>query len=218
MEYTKNLKLSKPSYDDDVDVQVLNNNMDILDNRVGDLPYLPLKGGTMQGDITLPDWKGFKHGTKSELNFGTTGWRGSTVDTLSIKTELIKFYPAKKPTNVFLVDENYIYHSGKKAVMDVSTKVGSSEGYTKLSNGVIIQWGFVSTTTQGAAQHVTFKTPMSNANYVTFVNKSNGTGTAPSHTNGEWWSATYNLSTTGFDVICDTNNYGDKQMWLVIGG
>ena len=34
MEYTQNLKLSKPSYDDDVDVQVLNNNMDILDSNI----------------------------------------------------------------------------------------------------------------------------------------------------------------------------------------
>ena len=39
MEYTKNLNLSKPSYDDDVDVQVLNNNMDILDDKIGTLPY-----------------------------------------------------------------------------------------------------------------------------------------------------------------------------------
>ena len=37
MEYTKNLKLSKPSYDDDVDVQVLNNNSDILDDFVTNL-------------------------------------------------------------------------------------------------------------------------------------------------------------------------------------
>ena len=37
MEYTKNLKLSKPSYDDDVDVQVLNNNSDILDDFVANL-------------------------------------------------------------------------------------------------------------------------------------------------------------------------------------
>lgn len=37
MEYTNNLKLSKPSYDDDVDIQVLNNNMDIIDNKFDSL-------------------------------------------------------------------------------------------------------------------------------------------------------------------------------------
>lgn len=218
MEYTKYLKLYKPSYDDDVDIQILNKNMDIIDGKVGDLPYLPLKGGLMTGNIWFNRGIGLKYGNQSALNFTMTGWKGSPVETLSIDTEIIKFYPNKNKSNVFLVDHEAIYYGGKKALLDMNTLIGSHEGYTKFSNGVIIQWGFVSTTTQGAVEHVTFKTPMSNANYVTFVNKSNGTGTAPSHNNGEWWSATYNLTTTGFDVICDTVSYGDKQMWLVIGG
>lgn len=32
MDYTKNYNLSKPTYDDDVDIQILNKNMDILDD------------------------------------------------------------------------------------------------------------------------------------------------------------------------------------------
>lgn len=69
MEYTTKHKLSKPGYDDDVDIQVLNNNFDIIDNKlqsvsvtdntlhVGDnnytLNFLPLTGGTVTGDTEI---------------------------------------------------------------------------------------------------------------------------------------------------------------------
>lgn len=66
MEYTTKYKLSKPTYDDDVDIQVLNKNFDIIDAKlqavsVSDntlhvddnnypLNFLPLTGGTVTGD------------------------------------------------------------------------------------------------------------------------------------------------------------------------
>ena len=76
MDYTKNLKLSKPSYEDDVDIQILNNNSDILDEKIKELldrkvdlseyvkhpelepyalkkDYLPLTGGNLTGDLTI---------------------------------------------------------------------------------------------------------------------------------------------------------------------
>ncbi len=40
MDYTKNLKLSKPSYDDDVDIQIINTNMDLLDDNISKLDYV----------------------------------------------------------------------------------------------------------------------------------------------------------------------------------
>lgn len=40
MDYTKNLKLSKPSYDDDVDIQIINTNMDMLDDNISKLDYV----------------------------------------------------------------------------------------------------------------------------------------------------------------------------------
>nr|DAH51812.1 MAG TPA: hypothetical protein [Caudoviricetes sp.] len=40
MDYTKNLKLSKPSYDDDVDIQIINTNMDVLDDNISKLDYV----------------------------------------------------------------------------------------------------------------------------------------------------------------------------------
>lgn len=66
MEYTTKYKLSKPTYDDDVDIQALNKNFDIIDSKlqsvsVSDntlhvddnnypLNFLPLTGGTVTGD------------------------------------------------------------------------------------------------------------------------------------------------------------------------
>lgn len=66
MEYTTKYKLSKPTYDDDVDIQVLNNNFDIIDGKLQSvsvvdntlhvddnsypLNFLPLTGGTVTGD------------------------------------------------------------------------------------------------------------------------------------------------------------------------
>mgnify|MGYP006944915476 CR=1 FL=1 len=76
----KNLKLSKPSYDDDVDIQIINTNMDMLDDNISKLDYvknvqtdnngltftkkdnsqinvplnyLPLTGGDVTGDLTV---------------------------------------------------------------------------------------------------------------------------------------------------------------------
>lgn len=40
MDYTKNLKLSKPSYDDDVDIKIINTNMDVLDDNISNLDYV----------------------------------------------------------------------------------------------------------------------------------------------------------------------------------
>lgn len=69
MEYTTKWKLSKPTYDDDVDIQVLNNNFDIIDGKlqtvsVSDntlhvddksypLSFLPLTGGNVTGEVTI---------------------------------------------------------------------------------------------------------------------------------------------------------------------
>lgn len=71
MEYTTKWKLSKPTYDDDVDIQVLNNNFDIIDGKlqtvsVSDntlhvddksypLNYMPIAGGNFTGDITIKE-------------------------------------------------------------------------------------------------------------------------------------------------------------------
>lgn len=80
MQYTKNYNLCKPDYDDTIDVNFLNQNMDVLDNTVSglnyvqnvntsdkgltfikrdgqqiDVPlnYLPLTGGNLTGELTV---------------------------------------------------------------------------------------------------------------------------------------------------------------------
>lgn len=80
MNYTKNLRLSKPSYDDDVDIKIINTNMDMLDDNISNLDYvknvqtdnngltftkkdnsqiqvpldyLPLTGGTVTGNVNI---------------------------------------------------------------------------------------------------------------------------------------------------------------------
>lgn len=78
--YTEHYKLVKPSYDDDIDVQIINNNMDAIDNTINSLDfvqnaykdsdglhlnkrdgsvinvpldYLKLTGGNITGNITV---------------------------------------------------------------------------------------------------------------------------------------------------------------------
>lgn len=80
MKYTTNYNLYKPDYDDTIDVDFLNKNMDVLDNQIngldyvqnvntsdnglmfikrnGDtipvpLDYLPITGGNLTGDVTI---------------------------------------------------------------------------------------------------------------------------------------------------------------------
>lgn len=75
MDYTKNLKLSKPSYEDDVDIQVINTNMDIIDNNINNIDlapyalkkdYLPLVGGNITGDLTIK---------QNQVKYVVNSWR-----------------------------------------------------------------------------------------------------------------------------------------------
>lgn len=218
MEYTKNLKLSKPSYDDDVDIQILNKNMDILDGKVGDLPYLPLKGGTMTGDIVLPynKGKGIKQDETHFIEFNETTFKGVKKQTLSAKSDRFKFYcPSGKE---FVVDDTGAWYNGDMIVQDKWTSIGTNQGYTKLSNGMLQQWGYATPDANiGSVKHVTFQTPFSNSNYVVFVSKGNGTSGRPVNDEGDWRCCTFNCTTTGFDVFCDQLACGKYQFWLAIG-
>ena len=100
----------------------------------------------------------------------------------------------------------------------VAQKFGEN-GYVKFANGFTIQWGVVTTTsTAGEARHVNLPIPMNNTNYVTIVNKTNRTGRAPTSPGGAYYNATFNMSTTGFDIQCDYTYYANFYFWVVIGG
>lgn len=225
MEYTKNLRLSKPSYDDDVDIQVLNNNMDLLDEKVGNLPYLPLSGGSMKGNIKLPynTWTGL-HSTRSvseeRLNdvvcFANTTLNG-TLPSLVTRSERFVFYtPSDK---AFWVDDTGLWFDNDKVITDSYTEIGWHSGYVKLSTGLCIQWGYVNP--QGSTynvQHATFKTPMLNSQYAVVTSRSFGVDNKPSSVEMRWGSATFNLTTTGFDIICaEASAYGHTEFWIAIG-
>lgn len=217
MEYTKNLKLHKPSYDDDVDIQVLNNNMDILDDRVGNLPYLPLAGGTMQGNIKVPYNVGLLYNSTNYLNFYNTVFNGVKKDTVLLKGDRFKYYsPSGKE---FVADDTGVWWDNDMVVTDLWTENGWHSGYTKLSTKTLIQWGYVNP--KGSTynvQHVTFKTPFVNPQYVVVTSRSWGTDNKSASAEMRWGSATFNFTTTGFDILCaEPSAYGHTEFWIAFG-
>lgn len=221
MEKTTNYKLYKPSYDDDVDIQILNNNMDILDDnlkRNNDKfnQYLPLSGGTMQGDIKVQYDIGLKMNDNNFINFNTTSHNDQILPTLKLKADRLKYYSPNGKE--FCIDDTGAWYDDDKIITDLYTEVGWHSGYTKLNTGLLLQWGYVNP--QGSAgnvQHVTFKTPMLNPQYAVVVSKSYGVDVSAPNKAGEWWSATFNFTTTGFDVVCDQPAYGHTVFWIAIG-
>ena len=217
MEYTKNLRLSKPSYDDDVDVQVLNNNMDLLDEKVGNLPYLPLRGGKMQGNISLPFDIGLTYDGNHFLNFQQTNFKNVTKNTIAIKGDRLKYY---SPSGKELVAEDSgLWWNGDLCVQDIWTQLNDFGGYTKLSTGLLLQWGRISTTSQiGSVVQVTFPTPMKDNKYIVQVAKTNSTDGAPPNLGGDWWSVTFSQTNTNFKMACDSSsNVGKWYTWIAIG-
>lgn len=222
MDYTKNYKLSKPSYDDDVDVQVLNNNMDILDNNLQSTTnklgeYLPLLGGTMKGYIKLPYGTGLKLDEDHFIEFNTTSNGGVVLPTLKTKADRFKFYcPNGKE---FVIDDTGASLDGDKFILDSYTNLGWHAGYVKLSTGLCIQWGYVNP--KGSTynvQHATFQTPMLNPQYAVVTSRSFGVNNKPASVEMRWGSATFNLTTTGFDIVCaEPSAYGHTEFWLAIG-
>lgn len=216
MEYTKNLRLSKPSYDDDVDVQIINNNMDLLDEKVGNLPYLPLKGGKMQGNITLPFDVGLTYDNNHFLNFQQTMFHNNKLTTLAMKGDRLKYY--SQSGKEFVVDDTGIWFDADALIRDKYTYFEDFKGYVKLSTGLIMQWGFVNpTNSDGNVQRVTLNTPMSNPNYVVFTSRSNYTQNIKPDTDVPSNNATFNCTRTSFDILCARSSRGKAIFWLVIG-
>lgn len=226
MEKTTNYKLYKPSYDDDVDIQILNNNMDILDDnlkRNNDKfkQYLPLSGGTMQGSIKLPynTWQGLKsvRNDQDYISFASTNFKGVPLPTLATKCDRFIFYcPSGRD---FVVDDTGVWYDNDALIRDTFTNIEDFAGYAKLSTGVIMQWGFVNpSTSDGNIQHVTLKTPMPTPNYVVLTSRSNYTQNIKPDQDVPSNNATFNCTETGFDILCARSSRGRAVFWFVIGG
>ena len=231
MKQTTNYKLYKPSYDDDVDIQILNNNMDILDDNLKRNldkfgQYLPLSGGTMQGDIKLPYniWAGL-HSTRSvsdeRLNdvvcFADTTNNNVKLPSVVLRSDRLAYLtPSDK---MFAVDDTGVWFNNDVLISDLYTNIEDFRGYLKLSTGVIMQWGFVTpNTNDGNIQHVTLKTPMPNPNYAVFTSRSNYTQHIKPDQDVPSNNATFNFTNTGFDVLCARYSRGQAIFWFVIGG
>lgn len=240
MEYTKNLKLSKPSYNDDVDIQVINNNMDILDNKISNVRnYLPLTGGTMIGNITLPFEIGLNYDTNHWLNFDTTSFKGVQDTTLCTKANRFKFYtPSSKE---FVIQDDGVYWNGKsllttddKGDMSVikESKLSYGTGYTKLNNGLLLQWGYFNPTTAGSSSNedgsgssgataiqykVTLPLPFADTGYTVFTNRSNTTGDNMSYLSMSDGCLTAKFTTTSFYCGAFAKKYNTTIQWFAIG-
>lgn len=100
---------------------------------------------------------------------------------------------------------------------DVVTTEGinkSPNGYVKLGNGLIIQWGFVNIGSYNATGTTTFLTSFSSADSYSLAACGHRYGG-----NGQGELSISNKSNTGFSwrSTAGTNYYNDTQYWLAIG-
>lgn len=218
MKQTTNYKLYKPSYDDDVDIQILNNNMDILDDNLKRNfdkfgQYLPLSGGTMQGDIKLPNERAIRYDPNTCIKFIIQ----NDLKTIRLEGEQLSFNTSNNKH--FKIDDTGASFDGDKVITDLYTDIRDFIGYVKLSTGVIMQWGFVnSSTSDGKIQHVTLNTPMPTPNYAVQLSRSNYTQNITPNMNTPANTASFNCTKTAFDIISPRSDRGDVVFWFVIGG
>lgn len=221
MEYTANLKLFKPSYDDDVDIQVINHNMDVLDNEIkkaGDIDlsqyalkkdYLPLAGGAMKGNIQLPEFIGLMFGTKSNLNFSNSN--GNEI--LNINADKLNCNIAGKP---FTIVGNSITYDGNDLII-----ASKGTNFVKLSNGLAFQWGFINKPDKATWTNViTLPTPMNTNNYVVVCSRDASTGSGITTQPDRFgdYAITMSHTTTSFTLSLYQVSARSGYAWLAIGG
>lgn len=221
MEYTTNLNLFKPSYDDDVDIQVINRNMDVLDNaikKVGDIDlsqyalkkdYLPLVGGAMKGNIQLPELIGLMFGTKSNLNFSNSDGK----ETLNINADKLNCNIAGKP---FTIVGNSITYDGDDLII-----ASKGSNFVKLSNGLTFQWGFIEQFKKVQdTRTITLPTPMSTNNYIVTINRDT-MGEIDVNVSGDVfgdYQYSYSHTLTNFTISIVQTRTKTPYSWLAIGG
>ena len=220
MKLTTNYNLYKPDYDDTIDVNYLNQNMDIIDNQLrkaGDIDlsayalkkdYLPLKGGTMTGNIKLSDMIGLVFGTKGCLNFTTD----ANKETLNMTADVLKCMIAGKP---FVIDNKSITYDGNYLVT-----AENGNNFVKLSNGLIFQWGFFYINDKMKTFTITLPTPMSTNNYVVACTRDTLSNTDANVTGDVFgdYRYTYNHTLTNFKISISQTRTKTPYSWLAVGG
>lgn len=188
--YTEHYKLTKPSYDEDIDVQVINNNMDALDNTINGLDFVQTAFTNESG----------LHLNKRD---------GSIVD---IPLDYLKL-TGGNVTGDITVNNN-------KVICNIDADIANDNGYAKLSNGLLLQWGTVqvlTTDSAGTIKQITLPIPFANNNYTVITGKSNRAGGQVTSIAGSWWGANFDYTTTGFKSVVDHYYYQPYLNWLAIG-
>lgn len=140
MEYTKNLRLSKPSYDDDVDVQVLNINMDIIDDRLADEPYLPIKGGNVTGNVNFVNGASAKF--VNGINDGAVRMQSDGTMDVGVATSDVvnKLNLSSRNRPTWSLGSDITKQIAMLDDIIVAQKLDRI-GFVKFASGLIIQWG-----------------------------------------------------------------------------
>ena len=108
--------------------------------------------------------------------------------------------------------------NNQEVLSATSTNIGDYTGYIKLSNNLVVQWGYADLKGENERMHITFGQPMPNTNYALFLTRSNLTLTTPPVADGDLRShASFNCTTTGFDLMSDHFGQGKVMFWLAIG-
>lgn len=221
MKYTTNYNLYKPDYDDTIDVDILNKNMDVLDNQIkkaGDIDlsqyalkkdYLPLAGGAMKGNIQLPELIGLMFSEKSSLNFSNSNGN----ETLNINADKLNCNIAGKP---FTIVGNSITYDGNDLIV-----ASKGTNFVKLSNGLTLQWGFIDKPNKSLwSGIITLPTPMASNNYVVMCSRdklTNSDITFQADRFGDY-VMTCTHTVTNFYMSLNQISSRSSCAWLAIGG
>ena len=87
----------------------------------------------------------------------------------------------------------------------------ATNGYVKLGNGIIIQWGNHSTTSAGAST-ITFPTAFTSAYYAIMLNRSSGSSTT--NDSGSYYIRGRTTTTAS---VYKTNNNTQALLWIAVG-
>lgn len=138
--YTEHYKLIKPSYDEDIDVQDINNNMDAIDNTINGLDFV---------QNAFIDSNGL-HLNKRD---------GSIID---VPLDYLKLTGGNVTGNITVKNCPVIYI--------VDTVTTTTQTSIKYSDGTLIQYGTIDNpSTTNFKIPFTFQTPFINNKYIVFT-------------------------------------------------
>lgn len=133
MQETAKLKLKKPGVNDYVNIEDLNDNMDIIEQFLSAWKEFKEAGGVINGPIDLKN-QALIESYANGISFMKKGVDKSKVQVLS--TDILNMLA---PTNTNAMDLGGEFNTWRDLFL---SGVGATQnGYIKLPNGFILQWG-----------------------------------------------------------------------------